>query len=356
MPTPTPMLGPNRSRWVALGVISLGIGAGCWWLLNAGGLPVLPTREQLTTVSLLHVAVFSACYLCALGLRIWRWHWQLKAIGEVPMLRIFSVSLLGIAAVIMLPLRSGEFVKPALIARSTQVPFMAALATTGCERLVDALFAASLLMLSLMGAEVQSPLPDTIGDLPIPASVIPTLGYSAAGATLAASCLVLTFFYFRAPTIRLIKGVTSVLSPRLGSVLEQKLTELTLGLEFLRNAASAGKYLAVTFVYWAIHLAGVWYLLLNTGFASCTLSQAGVVLGTIVFSASLPNTPGFFGIFQIATYASLALFYEPALVQDRGSVTAFWFYVVEVGWVLVLTPFAWLLHHFAPRQAIALDR
>jgi hypothetical protein len=319
--------------------------------MREGGLAVLPNEEQLRSVSFVHLAAFSALFLFALTMRIVRWHWQLKPIGPVPMHRIFSTSCLANAAVVLLPFRSGELIKPTLISRSSSVPFMAALATSGCERIIDALSASILLIVSLTGAQIREPLPERIGDLPIPASVVPTLGYSAAAVTLAASALVLFFFYFRAPTIRLIKALSGLVSPRLGTLLEEKLTELTLGFEFLKNLADAGKYLGTTFAYWASHLLAIWYLLLHTGFASCTLAQAGVVLGTIAFSASLPNAPGFFGIFQIAIYASLALFYPVSEIQAQGSVAAFWLYALEIGWVLALAPLAWVLRLLVARKA-----
>jgi glycosyltransferase 2 family protein len=336
---------PRRSgsRWLILGAASLAFAALCVWLLRLGGLPVFPSGEQLSRVAPLHLAVFSGLYLIAVGLRIVRWRWQLRPIGAVPFGRVLSASLLGNAAVVLLPLRSGEFVRLALISRNSPIPFMAALGTAGCERLVDALTAAVLLLVSLRCAEIRDPLPEKIGDLPIHASIVPTLGYSAAGLTLAAISVVLMFFYFRNPTIRLIKLVCGVISKKLADSVERRLADLTRGLEFLNDFENAWKYLATTILYWSCHVLAVWYLLRHTGFHDCSLAQAGVVLGTVVFGASLPNAPGFFGIFQIGVYASLALFYPPDMVQDSGSVTAFWMYVLEVGWILVLAPLAFLV-------------
>lgn len=345
MDAPNQPVPAKGSRWIVLGVASLAIAGGSYWLLRVGHLPLLPERERIA-VPFVHLAVFSALYLAAMALRIVRWRWQLRPIGRVSAARVWSASLIGNAAVILMPLRSGELVRLVLISRGTPIPFLAALGTAGCERLVDALTAALLLLTSLLAAEIHSPLPDHIGDLPVPAAIVPTLGYTAAAATLVATALVLVFFYFRRATIAVIKAVFSSISPKLGAFLEQKLTQLTLGLDFLRHPGNAVKYFGATWAYWGLQLLAIWYFLRNVGFEDASLAQAGIVAGTIAFSASLPNAPGFFGIFQIAIYASLALFHPATVVQERGSVVAFWIYALEVGWILALSPAAfWIARH-----------
>ena len=329
------MPGPPWRR-VALLLASVGIGALAWWLLETGALPVLPPVEALTRVGLLPLVVFSALWWAALGFKCLRWHWQLAPIAVVPLRRVLSVGLIGVAAVALFPFRSGEFVRPVLISRGSSAPFLAAMTTSMAERVLDGVFASLLLLVSLAGAAIIDPLPTRIGELPVPAAVVPTLGYTASLLTLSATALILAFFFFRQPTIGLVKLVVGSFSERLALVVAAKLEELTQGLQFLGSWRTALPFLASTTLHWLMHLIALWYLFRHAGFPGLTLAQAGVVLGTLAFGAGLPNAPGLFGIFQMAVFASLALFFLPIVVQGAGAVATFWLYVLEMGWCFSL--------------------
>ncbi len=323
-------------RRLALLLASVGIGALAWWLLETGALPVLPPVEALSRVGLLPLVVFSALWWAALAFKCLRWHWQLAPIAVVPLRRVLSVGLIGVAAVALFPFRSGEFVRPVLISRGSSVPFLAAMTTSMAERVLDGVFASLLLLVSLAGAAIIDPLPTRIGELPVPAAVVPTLGYTASLLTLSATALILAFFFFRQPTIRLVKLVVGSFSERLALVVAAKLEELTQGLQFLGSWRTALPFLASTTLHWLMHLFALWYLFRHAGFPGLTLAQAGVVLGTLAFGAGLPNAPGLFGIFQMAVFASLALFFLPIVVQGAGAVATFWLYVLEMGWCFSL--------------------
>jgi glycosyltransferase 2 family protein len=329
--------------------VSILIAAGFWWLLRAGAFPLVPPPEDLATAEPLDLVLFSGIWVLVLILKAGRWHWQLSPIGHVPLRRMFNVGFISSAAVLVLPLRSGELVRPALISRSDRIPFLAAVTTSAAERITDALFASVLLIVSLTGATLIEPLPQRIGNLPIPAAIVPTLGYSAAVVALAASLLVLCFYYFRVWTIRLLSATIGRFSPRSGAWVQHKLQDLTRGLEFLGSRRHSAGFLGLSAAYWCAHVGSTWLLLRRTGFPELTLAQAGVVLGTLSFGMSLPNTPGFFGVFQVAVYASLALFFSPAIVQQHGAVAVFWMYALEVGWVLTLAAVALIVERVAQK-------
>ena len=323
-------------RRAALIVVSLGIGVIAWWLLRAGALPILPPASAIAQVGLAPLLVFSALWWATVAFKCLRWHWQLVPIAEVPLHRVLTVNLVAIAAVALFPFRSGEFVRPVLISRGTNVPFLAAMTTTMAERVLDGLFASVLLLVSLAGAAIIDPLPTRIGELPVPAAVVPTLGYTASIVTLCVAGLILAFFYFKQPTIRLVRSVVGAFSPKLSVFVSTKLEELSRGLEFLGSWRTALPFLIASTLHWTAHLIGLWYLFTHAGFPDLTLAQAGVVLGTLAFGSGLPNAPGLFGIFQMAIFASLALFYVPDVIQGAGGVAAFWLYVLEMGWCLAL--------------------
>ncbi|MEN9577094.1 MAG: hypothetical protein RJA70_103 [Pseudomonadota bacterium] len=335
----------RRRRWLTLLGGSLLLVFGFAWLLRAGGLPVLPPADVIWRIDPLAVLVYSGIWLLTIGLKVWRWSYQLAPIGTVPAWRVFSATLVGNAAQLLLPLKTGEFVRPALIARGTPITFLAAVSTSATERIVDAVFGSLLLIVGLLNATTLDPLPERIGDLPVPARLIPVLGYSFAGLALGAVAVVVLFYIFREASARLIEASLGRISPRIGGTVQRRLGELAQGLALLSSPRNGGRYVATTALYWATYALGLWYLLRQCGFAELSLAQAAVVSGTLAFSFSLPNAPGFFGMFQVSVYAALAVFYPAEQVRDLGATAVFWTYVLQLGWSFLLAaPGAWLEH------------
>ena len=100
------------------------------------------------------------------------------------------------------PLRAGEVVRPWLLARTGEVPFVKAAGTVAAERIVDGLMLALLLSGSLVSTTPLSPLPNRLGKLALPVSVVPGSGQGdlgAFGAAFAAMALVLFLPRARAP-------------------------------------------------------------------------------------------------------------------------------------------------------------
>jgi glycosyltransferase 2 family protein len=332
---------PSSTRLIVLAGASLLAVLGLWQVLRAGALPFLPPEVNPALVGIGNLVAYSSAWLLVIFLKAWRWRFQLAPVEIIPMRRILSASIVGYAATLLLPFRSGEVVRPALIARNTRVSFLAAVSTSASERIIDAVFASAILLSSLASAEVITPLPDHIGELAIPTRVVTVFGYGAAATSIAAVVAVVLFRAFHDAALSLIRATLGRVWQRAADWVISVLTELARGLAFLtsRHAAS---FVAVSAAYWIAYCLSAWFLLRVAGFPEVTLAQTGAVVGTLAFGMSLPNAPGFFGTFQIAIYASLALFFPAERVQTHGAVFVFWLYVLQLGWIFALTPLALL--------------
>lgn len=329
----------NRRVFVLI-VLSVGLGGVFWWLLRAGGLPLVPSEQAIRRVGFGGVLGYSALWLVTMFLKAYRWRYQLELLAPVPLIRVLSASAASFAAQLLLPLKTGEFARPALISRGSSISFMAAMSTSATERIVDVLLASAILMVSLLNADVLSPLPERIGNLPVPAKIVPTLGYIAAVASLAAITLVGLFYSFREGAQRFISLTVGRFSPKFGAQLESKLSDLAQGFKLIASPRQALKYLLASCFYWWVLIFGILFLLRSSGFTDATWSHAGVLAGLLAFSFALPNPPGFFGTFQVSVYGALAVFYPADVVQDLGATAVFWLYVLQFGWVFALAPIA----------------
>jgi glycosyltransferase 2 family protein len=77
--------------------------------------------------------------LFSLYLRSQRWRVLLRPLGAIPLEPALSATMIGFGAATVLPLRLGEFVRPALLARRTRIGFGAAVSSVVLERLFDML-------------------------------------------------------------------------------------------------------------------------------------------------------------------------------------------------------------------------
>ena len=79
-------------------------------------------------------------------------------------------------------------------------------------------------------------------------------------------------------------------------------------------------------------------------------AQAMVVLGVLGLGFSLPNAPGFFGSFQLALYAGLAVYVAPRYVVNEGAVFVFVYYLAYIAQVVVLALLSLAVEALAPAR------
>src|SRR3954471_16272033 len=111
-------------------VTSLLIGAGFVWLLARGALPLLPDRDALLQIPVSVMAAFAALTFVSTLLRTYRWVYLLRPIAPlVKPLRLTGIGMVGFGAIFFAPLRTGEIVRPFLLAQDGEVSFMQAAGT-----------------------------------------------------------------------------------------------------------------------------------------------------------------------------------------------------------------------------------
>jgi hypothetical protein len=73
------------------------------------------------------------------------------------------------------------------------------------------------------------------------------------------------------------------------------------------------------------------------GLPSLSFAEATVVFGVMALGFAMPNAPGFFGAIQLALYAGLAVYVEPAKVVHEGAAFVFVYYLLYLGLVILVT-------------------
>jgi uncharacterized protein (TIRG00374 family) len=294
-------------------LLSLGMLALCLWLVWPGA----EDRVQLAA-AFRHLEWGSfAPYLAGfLGLQVvvhvcrsLRWNHLLAPLKvRVPAGPLLAISSVGFMAILALPARLGELVRPGLL-RRRGVSASAALGTVAVERIVDGL----MISLFVFGAFVAIRGPNA------PGWMMPT-AYLALG-VFAAALVFLVFALWRPEAtvgFCLRMSLLPRIAPRVAGVIEAKLLDMIRGFAVLKDRKNLLEFCAWTLVYWIANGLGVWILARGFGLPLSVMGGLAT-MGLVAVGISLPNSPGLVGQFQWFTLLGLSLYLGPEVMCDPGA-------------------------------------
>jgi glycosyltransferase 2 family protein len=334
-------------HWPKL-LFSLVLAVGFVWLLKSGGLPLVPAREAFANVNYWGVAAHVAIWASMLVVRAGRWYWLLASVQRVPMLTVLRAAFIGYVAIVVMPLRTGEVVRPLLIRREGKLSAWAATGTVGAERVIDGLVVTALLLLALSMAKPVEPLPDHIGSLPISAKLVPGAAYAFMAIFSVAFVLMALFYWWRDWARRASEALLGIVSLDLARWFAGRVEQVADGLGFLKDPKNSLPFFAGTLLYWAMNALSWWVLAHASGLHTISPMQACAAMGVLAIGISVPNTPGFFGAFQLSIYAGLAMYLPADQVVGAGAVFVFFTYVNQISVTLLGGAIAALLRPRAP--------
>ncbi|MBI4703333.1 MAG: flippase-like domain-containing protein [Deltaproteobacteria bacterium] len=343
--TPPQERASGRPRiWLRL-ALSLMAGAALCWMLVRGGLPIVPEAGAFAGLRRSTVALYVASLLGVHFLRAARWRHLLRPIGAVPLRAVLATSWIGFAAVLFLPLRLGEVVRPWLVARRGAVRGWEAAGTVGAERVVDGLALSAILFGALELSTPLDPLPERVGALELPVRAVRGAAYGALGLFALCFALMALLYWQRERALRLVRAGAGLASQRLGARLAGIAARVADGLRFLPAARHGLPFLLETLAYWALNAAGLWLLARSCGIEPLGGLEACVVMGSLGIGILVPAGPGFFGAYQLSVYLALALYLPPERVVGPGSAFVFLSYTSQLA-----------LHALGALVGLALDR
>ncbi len=238
-------------------------------------------------------------------LRVPRWQLLLHEDGggRVPPLPMWRAISIGFAANNVLPFRAGEVLRVMAISRLAPVSFASALSSIAIERVLDAL----MVILLLGGALVASSFPSdlTLGGT-TPVSVIAVRIGVVCLVALAAAIIAA---WQRDRTLQLARWILP--SNRIGYALHAFAERVLVGLEALRDVRRSAPVIGWTFVIWLIN-ASAFYAAFRAFDFDVPFTGALILQGALMIGISLPQGPGYVGVFQVVFAKTLGpLFHVP---------------------------------------------
>ena len=146
-----------RVRTVLVSLLAIALFA---WFLSHANLASVWTQVKRARIDLL-VAGFFAVILTYV-IRAWRWQYLLHPIGPTRFRTAFRTTVIGFAALGVLPARAGDLLRPYLLARQEGLLVSATLATIVMERVLDLIAVLALLALYVWGIADSAALPPAL--------------------------------------------------------------------------------------------------------------------------------------------------------------------------------------------------
>jgi uncharacterized protein (TIRG00374 family) len=305
-------------------LVSLVVGVVCVYYAVHGmdGREVVASIRALPAVGILaYLATLAVSHL----FRCWRWGFLLRPLGvRVPMRRLIPISTVGFMAILALPVRLGEFVRPYFVARDGRVRMSAALGTVAVERIVDGLLISILFFVSyLLSAGDGFSRELRVG------AWLSLIGFLALTTFLALAQVWTNRTIELALRLSLLRWLAPAKADRIGD----KLRSLISGFKVMRDGRNFGLFLAHSVLYWGANGFGMWVLARQMGLgisvsaAFTTMAFTGVVL-------SLPNSPGLVGQFHAAIKLGLLAYLPASVVNARGMAYAIVLHGIQTVWLL----------------------
>jgi glycosyltransferase 2 family protein len=305
--------------------LSLAVGVLCVWLALRK-IDLRQTESVLRSMSLSAVLLYALSIVPVHLFRAWRWKYLLRPLGiTLPFGRLMIISTVGFMAILALPFRLGEFVRPYYVVRQGQSRMSAVLGTVAVERIVDGLVIAILLFVTYLfslapGAHAYPPM--------LAASAWLAL-FGFLGLTAFLACAL----RWPEATIRLALTLTFLrrFSPGLADKLTDKLRALIHGFKALGHARDMIPFLAQTALYWGANGLGMWLLarLMHMPIPIHGAFAAMAFTGVLI---TLPNAPGLVGQFHAGIVLALAAYLPESILTSVGGAYAIALHGIQFVW------------------------
>jgi uncharacterized protein (TIRG00374 family) len=283
-------------RTVIVSVLAIALFA--WFLRNAN-LGDVWTHVRHARVDMLLAGL--AAILVTYVMRAWRWQYLLDPIGPTRFRTAFRTTIIGFAALGVLPARAGDVLRPYLLAKQEGLSTSAAFATIVMERVLDLIAVLALLALFVWGIAGEDTLP--------PSMVRPIEVSSALAGAIALALMGVMWVLATHPERigRLVFSAARILPHSIANRLAGLAQTFSSGFAVAREPRALGMALLWSVPLWVAISAEAWFVTVAFGipmpFSGTFLLQALLVIGVAV------PTPGAVGSFHEAYRIGVTTFF-----------------------------------------------
>jgi uncharacterized protein (TIRG00374 family) len=346
MPEPPTFVRRHATKLAASVVIT----ASLVWAMKKGGLKFIPEGGNFDHVRWWTVPAYLLTLTAMNYFRATRWRYLLRSFADVPTRRLVEVSWIGFAAILLLPFRIGEFVRPFMLRTPGKrdehgnvvgaITMAAATGTVVAERIVDAVYLSAVLVVALVAVPHLEPLPDKVVGLPVSVQAVRDAGFMMFGIFLVAFAVIAVYYAARDFARRATFAVFGLVSTKLAEKLSGMAEGFADGLRFLGRGRDAVPFLIETSLYWLCNVLGMWLLAWGCGVVhadgtAITFGESCALMGMLGITILIPGPPGLLGVFQLGIYAGMTMYFPTHVVSGEGAAYVFLIYICQFAWQVV---------------------
>jgi uncharacterized protein (TIRG00374 family) len=226
-----------------------------------------------------------AIYFFGVWARTWRWHYMLRAIKPIPLVRLFPVVCIGYMGNNIFPARIGELLRAYVLRKTEDVPISSSLATILVERIFDGV---TMLLFVFVGLPLAPSIPGNWRQFVI---VFSLLFFGALG-----------FFFFLAASPQRTQLAYSwvidrVLPARLREPVRGFADRFLEGLYFLRSPRDVLMIFLTSLVVWLSETMKYWFVMHAFDF-EVSFFVLMLMNGVVNLFTTIPSAPGYIGTFD----------------------------------------------------------
>ena len=251
-------------------------------------------------------------------LRTVRWGAILRPLEKIGPLVLFSVTNVGFLAIVALPARLGELVRPYLITGKSGIKMSSALGTILVERVCD-----SLTIMTIFGA--------ILFFMPFPLWVLEAAGIFFI-ATLIAVSLMIFLIFRRETTLRAVRPLFAKLPAGFSLRLDRIIHSFIEGFRIIHDSTNLLYVLFLSALIWLVD-AAVIYVLFFAFNLQLPLTAAFALMIVLVIGIAIPAAPGFIGNWHFFCILGLGLFDVP---RPEALAFAVIYHFLSIGIVIIL--------------------
>jgi hypothetical protein len=238
-------------------------------------------------------------------IRAWRWSPLLKRLGhKVPFRVLNNTGGISFAAIFLFPLRLGEFVRPALLARQSTVTISESMALVVLERIFDGL-AVTLILLAVLIMLPEGANPEAYHRLYIGTWI--SLAVFGGGLL-----FIIIAYIYRRQTEALIGRTVGRFSESGARRVRDILSRFNSGLSCMPDFKTMLIFSGTTMGYWLLNGLGYFAMIRAFGFHMDPI-VGYAMMAAVVIGMMIPNSPANVGTFWYFLLLPLAVYGESAL-------------------------------------------
>lgn len=285
------------------------------------------------------------CNFTALLCRTERWRTILNPTDRPAFYPTFLSTALGFMSSIVLPIRAGDVVRPALLSRRTAIRFSSALGTVVTEKLLDLTTILTLFVIFIYtSGEELSANPATARKMVL----IRVVGFGAMAAIAAILLLLTSLYFFHARLRPWAEKLSRIVPARFRGSWMRMFDGFVRSLQIVQYRGSFARVITLTALIWMC-LTAQFFFVARAMHHPLPFSAGFFVTGMTIIGLMLP-TPGGVGGFHKACQIALTGFYRFTI--DASVAFALLFHIVGTAPVVITGISLFVKEGFSWRQLI----